>query len=166
MERLFFHDAAEGVLSAAYERAKAHHEVEGGMLSGFEMVVRGDRTSDAQRLPLLGLSVGTATPRDQSTFEAGWELPLRLSVAVEDHRAERGYALCQRLVGLAFHAMFTELAYSADPTDPAAMTQELVRGPEVYGLRAGQVEPVSPVRDLANVYGARAFVLASLRTTF
>ncbi len=164
MDRLFVHDAAESVLEGAIARAEAHR-APGKMLERVRMIVRGDRSAAALDFPLLGITRRAATPRDQSTFAITWEMPLRLTVQVVSPDTNEGFALANELAGVALHSMFTDP--TMDPADPGAMTQELVVGPEVYGLMAGAVEPaLGGQGENSDLYQARATVTAILKSTF
>lgn len=158
MERLFLHEATEAVKDAAYRRLEAHR-LPGGMLEGLMLVVRGDRYVAAPVFPLCGVSGGIATPGEQSTYAVRWTYPVRLLVQVEDHEPDWGYAECERLAALCFHAMFT------DP-ETGDVSQQLVAGPEVYGISAGQFEPPQMAANSESLFQARASVSSQIRTTF
>lgn len=151
-------EVLDAVKQAAYERLEAHRTT-GGLLADLKMVVRGDRTVNAPKFPLCGVTGGVATPVEQTAFAIRWNYPLRLTVQVMDHEPTRGYAAAERLAAACMHAIWTDPA-----TGQIDLTFRI--GESVYHLAPGQFEPPARSQDDDALFQARAQVIVAARTTF
>lgn len=163
VERIFLDQAIEGLISAAEERLLAHRNQANAaaLLKDVALVVRGDRMVEALSFPLVGVTAGVATPIEQTTYSVRWEVPIRLTVQVVDHRPNVAFPQARQIAARAFHAMFTNPASGSLEWDLPGVSPETR-----YALRAGNYEPPAGSSQEEDLFQARSAVIATVKTTY